>query len=94
MDRLRQTQVSISTDISFNHEVAIAPSGKLVIKDIELSKTIDEIVRDSIVMINNELPEIIFSTTMHTQVYVLDHQTFSNKDKSLNKIFTMTSGGQ
>ena len=63
IEQHKKALVKVSTTSMM--EVKINSQGRLIVEGVQTSKTIDEIIRDSIVT-DSLLPDLIFSTSMQT----------------------------
>eukprot|EP00347_Sterkiella_histriomuscorum_P009058 403342686 len=72
IESLKSTHVSISTFDQNILDVQVNNKDKLVVQNQEISISLEELVRNSIVTLPQELPNVLLSSTMTTQVYVLD----------------------
>ena len=47
---------------------------------MQISLSLDDLVRKSIVTLGDELPGIVFSSSLRTEVYVLDYDSRNDKN--------------
>ncbi|CDW72224.1 protein kinase domain containing protein [Stylonychia lemnae] len=85
-DHFKSSQVSIQLADENILDVQINQEDKLVVQNKEVPISIKDIVKNSIVTLPDHIPNVLFSSSMQTQVYVLDYHDDNLGAKNLNQL--------